>query len=108
MLSLKTTIAALIAALSVIATASVGSALIPQAFAQNTVNATQSNSLTANVDQSQSQSAGTDDDDDSTTEQIANQGFCLQSNQQNAAAGNDATNTGVNAIVANNQSAVDC
>jgi hypothetical protein len=128
MLSLKTTIAALIAALSVIATASVGSALIPQAFAQtladddegNTVTATQSNSFTANVDQSQSQSTGaTDDaiatdnddrnDDDGTdTTQTATQGFCLQANQQNAAAGDDATNTGVNAIVANNQSAVVC
>jgi hypothetical protein len=123
-LSLKTTIAAL----SVIATASVGSALIPQAFAQtladddegNTVTATQSNSFTANVDQSQSQSTGaTDDaiatdnddrnDDDGTdTTQTATQGFCLQANQQNAAAGDDATNTGVNAIVANNQSAVNC
>jgi hypothetical protein len=109
MLSLKTTIAALIAALSVIATASVAGAFIPQAFAQNTVNATQSNSFTADISQSQSQSTGIpEDDDDSTTEQTANQGFCLQSNQQNAAAGDDATNTGVNAIVANNQSAVDC
>ena len=107
MLSPKTTIAALIAALSVIATASVGSALIPQAFAQNTVNATQSNSFAATVDQSQSQSAG-NDDDDSTTEQTASQGFCLQANQQNAAAGDDATNTAANAIAANNQSAVDC
>jgi hypothetical protein len=124
MLSLKTTIEAH----SVIATASVGSALIPQAFAQtladddegNTVTATQSNSFTANVDQSQSQSTGaTDDaiatdnddrnDDDGTdTTQTATQGFCLQANQQNAAAGDDATNTGVNAIVANNQSAVVC
>jgi hypothetical protein len=109
MLSLKTTIAALIAALSVIATASVAGAFIPQAFAQNTVTANQSNSFTADISQSQSQSAGTDDKDDGTdTTQTANQGFCLQSNQQNAAAGDDATNTGVNAIVANNQSAVDC
>jgi hypothetical protein len=122
MLSLKTTIAALIAALSVIATASVATALVPQAFAQtlddnnddnggNTVTATQSNSFTANVDQSQTQYTGDigDDDDDGTdTTQTASQGFCLQANQQNAAAGNDATNTGVNAIVANNQSAVDC
>jgi hypothetical protein len=125
MLSLKTTIAALIAALSVIATASVGSALIPQAFAQtladdddegNTVTATQSNSFTADISQSQSQSTGAidamtddDDDDDGTdTTQTANQGFCLQANQQNAAAGDDATNTGANAIVANNQSAVVC
>jgi hypothetical protein len=46
MLSLKTTIAALIAAISVIATASVASALIPQAFAQS-VNINQSQSNTA-------------------------------------------------------------
>jgi hypothetical protein len=117
MLSLKTTIAALIAALSVIATASVAGAFIPQAFAQNimddddgtTVTATQSNSFTANVDQSQTQYSGfSDDDDRADTTQTASQGFCLQANQQNAAAGDDATNTGVNAIVANNQSAVDC
>jgi hypothetical protein len=109
MLSLKTTIAALIAALSVIATASVAGAFIPQAFAQNNVNATQSNSFSADISQSQSQDTGIpEDDDDSTTEQTASQGFCLQANQQNAAAGDDATNTGVNAIVANNQSAVDC
>jgi hypothetical protein len=121
MLSLKTTIAALIAALSVIATASVAGAFIPQAFAQavddndddgNTVTATQSNSFTADISQSQSQSTGgalTDDDDDrADTTQTASQGFCLQANQQNSAAGDDATNTGVNAIVANNQSAVDC
>jgi hypothetical protein len=108
----------LIAALSVIATASAVPALIPQAFAQtlddndddgNTVTATQSNSFTANVDQSISQYTGFSDDDDRTdTTQTASQGFCLQSNQQNAAAGDDATNNGVNAIVANNQSAVDC
>jgi hypothetical protein len=135
MLSLKTTIAALIAALSVIATASVAGAFIPQAFAQNfddngdnddnggtTVTANQSNSATFNIGQSQSQSAGgtddagatdnndgnDDDGTDTTTTQTASQGFCLQSNQQNAAAGNDATNTGVNAIVANNQSSVNC
>jgi hypothetical protein len=119
MLSLKTTIAALIAALSVIATASVAGAFIPQAFAQavddndddgTTVTADQSNSFTANVDQSQSQYTGfiEDDDDRADTTQTASQGFCLQANQQNAAAGDDATNTGVNAIVANNQSAVDC
>ena len=110
MLSLKTTIAALIAALSVIATASVAGAFIPQAFAQNTVNATQSNSFSASISQSQSQDTGIpeDDDDGTDTAQAASQGFCLQANQQNAAAGDDATNTGVNAIVANNQSAVDC
>jgi uncharacterized protein (DUF1684 family) len=113
MLSLKTTIAAL----SVIATASVATAFIPQAFAfiedddnGNTVTATQSNSFTANVDQSISQYAGFDDDDDGTTtiSQEASQGFCLQVNQQNSAAGDDANNTGVNAIVANDGSAVDC
>jgi hypothetical protein len=118
MLSPKTTIAALIAALSVIATASAVPALIPQAFAfipddddGNTVTADQSNSFTANVDQSISQSAGTDDDDDdgtSTITQEASQGFCLQVNQQNAAAGDDATNTAANAIAANDESAVDC
>jgi hypothetical protein len=119
MLSLKTTIAALIAALSVIATASAVPALVPQAFAWtvddnnddgNTVTATQSNSFTANVDQSISQYAGAENDDDGTTTitQDASQGFCLQVNQQNAAAGDDATNTGVNAIVANDESAVDC
>jgi hypothetical protein len=119
MLSAKTTIAALIAALSVIATASVVSALIPQAFASfmedddddgNTVDATQSNSFTANIDQSISQWAGTDHDDDGTTTitQDASQGFCLQVNQQNSAAGDDADNTGVNAIVANDGSEVDC
>jgi hypothetical protein len=120
MLSAKTTIAALIAALSVIATASAVPALVPQAFASfmeddnnndgNTVTATQSNSFTANVDQSISQYAGAENDDDGTTTitQDASQGFCLQVNQQNAAAGDDATNTGVNAIVANDESAVDC
>ena|SRR5215211_355106 len=119
MLSAKTTIAALIAALSVIATASAVPALVPQAFASfmeddnndgNTVTATQSNSFTANVDQSISQYAGAENDDDGTTtiSQEASQGFCLQVNQQNSAAGDDATNTGVNAIVANDESAVDC
>ena len=111
MLSLKTTIAALIAALSVIATASAVPALIPQAFAQNTVNATQSNSITADISQSQSQFAGAENnDDDGTTDttQTASQGFCLQANQQNSAAGNDATNNAANAIVANEGSAVDC
>jgi cytoskeletal protein RodZ len=114
MLSLKTTIAAL----SVIATASAVSALIPQAFAQNTVNATQSNSFSASISQSINQNAGNDlignndndnDNDDRTdTTQTASQGFCLQANQQNSAAGNDATNNAANAIVANEGSAVDC
>jgi hypothetical protein len=115
MLSLKTTIAALIAALSVIATASAVPALIPQAFAQNTVNATQSNSFSASISQSQSQHAGAenndndnDNDDRTDTTQTASQGFCLQANQQNAAAGENATNNAANAIVANEGSAVDC
>ena len=117
MLSLKTT-AALIAAISAIATASVASAFIPQAFASieddnndgNTVDATQSNSFTANVDQSISQYAGAENDDNGRTDttQTASQGFCLQANQQNAAAGDDATNVGINAIIADDKSAVDC
>ena len=64
-----------------------------QAYAQNTVDATQSNSFSATVDQS----ATTDEDDGDVS-----QGFCLQSNQQNAAAGDDATNTGTNEIKESN------
>src|ERR671924_2197356 len=118
MLSPKTTIAALIAALSVIATASAVPAFIPQAFAQtvddnndngNTVTADQSNSFSADISQSINQYAGNDDNDDGTdTTQTASQGFCLQVNQQNAAAGDDATNTAANAIAADNGSVVDC
>jgi hypothetical protein len=120
MLTPKTT-AALIAAISVIATASAVPALIPQAFAQtldgtddnnngNTVDATQSNSFTADISQSINQYAGAENDDNGKTDttQTASQGFCLQANQQNAAAGDDATNIGANAIVANEGSAVDC
>jgi hypothetical protein len=122
MLSLKTTIAALVAALSVIATASVATAFVPQAFAQalvdeddegNTVTATQSNSATFDISQSQSQ--GAEDDAGLTTDggrdnadNTQDQGFCLQVNQQNAAAGDDATNTGINAIVGNDEGSVDC
>ena len=117
MLSLKTTIAALIAALSVLATVSVGSALIPQAFAfiedddeGTTVTADQSNSFSADISQSITQSAGIEGDDDgsSSITQEASQGFCLQVNQQNAAAGDDAENNAANAIAANDESAVDC
>jgi hypothetical protein len=120
MLSLKTTIAALIAAISVIATASAVPALIPQAFAQvvgdndnggNTVDATQSNSLSADISQSINQYAGNNDndnDDGTDTTQIASQGFCLQSNQQNAAAGDDAANFASNSISASKGSVVDC
>ena len=85
-------------------------AVVPQqlAFAQqsNTVDAMQSNSFTANVEQSITQS-GTTNGGGSITN-TASQGFCLQANQQNAAAGDDATNVGVNAIVAFGASAVDC
>jgi|ERR671922_1495787 hypothetical protein len=118
MLSPKTTIATLIAALSVIATASAVPAFIPQAFAWivadndegNTVTADQSNSFSASISQSQSQYTGIpeDDDDGTDTTQTASQGFCLQANQQNAAAGDDATNTAANAIAADNGSVVDC
>ena len=106
MRSLRTTTAALIAAMSVIATASVLGTLTPQAFAQNTVTATQSNSFTANISQALSQTGGDDSD------QSSSQGFCLLANQQNAAAGNDATNTGINAIVGiaegDDSTGVDC
>ena len=111
MLSLKTT-TALIAAISVIATASAVPALIPQAFAQNNnVTAFQSNSFTADIDQKQNQFAysGNNDNGDTTIKQSADQGFCLQSNQQNVAAGDDAIgNDQVSAIVADDGSKVDC
>jgi hypothetical protein len=102
MISPKTT--ALIAAMSLLG------AVTPAAFAQNTVTATQSNSFTADIAQSSSQSATTGDD--SPVTQTSSQGFCLQANQQNAAAGNDATNTGTNAIVGtvdgDDSTGVDC
>jgi hypothetical protein len=109
MLSLKTTIAALIAALSVIATASVAGAFIPQAFAQNAddddnggtdVTAFQSNSLNKEVNQNIRQGAEAETGEDGTAivAQEASQGFCEQSNQQNAAAGNDASNFAGNTI----------
>jgi hypothetical protein len=95
MLSLKTTIAALIAALSVIATTSVAGAFIPQAFAQNNVTAFQSNSATFDISQNQEQAAEAETGDDGTAVvvQSADQGFCIQNSQQNAAAGNDAFNS---------------
>jgi hypothetical protein len=106
MRSLTTTTTALIAAMSVIATASILGTLTPQAFAQNTVDATQSNSATFEASQSISQTGGDD------SEQSASQGFCIQLNQQNAAAGNDATNTGINAILGtadgDDSTGVDC
>ena len=105
MLYPKTTIAALIAALSVLATTSVASALIPQASAfieddnnddGNTVDATQSNSATTTVTQTQNQEAN--DNDFSDVNQQASQEACIQINQQNAAAGDDATNVAENEI----------
>jgi hypothetical protein len=85
MIPLRTTalIAALVAAVSLVG------AVTPVAFAQNTVTATQSNSFTADISQSITQEG----DGNS-----ASQGFCLQVNQQNAAAGNTATNNGNNQI----------
>jgi orotate phosphoribosyltransferase-like protein len=60
-----------------------------QAYAQNSVTATQSNSFTADI----SQSATNGGNGGSIS-----QGFCLSVNQQNAAAGDDVTNTGSNSI----------
>jgi hypothetical protein len=82
---------------AVLAVVAVSAAVVPlqQASAQNTVTATQSNSFTANVQQS-------------ITSNSASQGFCLQSNQQNAAAGDDATNVGVNSIFASRGGTVNC
>lgn len=70
-----------------------------QAYAQNTVTATQSNSFSADIGQSV------------TTGNVGSggsvsQGFCLLVNQQNAAAGDDATNTGANTISNSDCSAV--
>jgi hypothetical protein len=72
-----------------------------QAYAQdgNTVTAFQSNSFTATVDQSASQADGDDISAEADgVDQSIEQGFCLQVNQQNAAAGNDATNDAANEI----------
>jgi hypothetical protein len=92
---------------AVLAAVAVSAAIVPlqQAFAQNTVTATQSNSFTGTISQSISQGATSVFGDASNT---ASQGFCLQVNQQNAAAGNDATNTGSNTISAALGSVVDC
>jgi hypothetical protein len=86
-------IAVLIAAVSLVG------AVTPAAFAQNTVDADQSNSFSVTLGLSQSAEG-----DDITQDQ----GFCLQANQQNAAAGNDATNAASNSIAANDGSTVDC
>jgi hypothetical protein len=93
---------ALIAALLIAAVSLIGAAVPPAAFAQNTVTATQSNSFTADISQSESSSTG----GSGSSEQ--EQGFCLQANQQNAAAGNDASNTASNNIKAKKNSEVDC
>jgi hypothetical protein len=127
MLSLKTTtiLAALIATISVIATTSAVPALIPQAFAQdaadgtdgtnfrdNDVVASQSNSITKDITQTQSQSvgsSGTNDGTDGTNgrtdiDQDADQGFCELSNQANAIANAGST---VTQTQSNSQSAGD-
>ena len=101
MLSLKTT-ATLIAALSVLATTSVATALIPQASAQfnignDEINANQSNTNTQTATQALSQSA--DDSDVSDIDQTAVQNICQNSQQQNSAAGDDATNNASNSVV---------
>jgi hypothetical protein len=88
MIPIRTT--ALIAALSLVG------AVTPAAFAQTTVTATQSNSFTGTISQSSTQDSS--DSDFSDVDQTSSQGFCLQANQQNAAAGRDATNTGSNTI----------
>ena len=94
---------------AVLAAVAVSAAIVPlqQAFAQNTVTATQSNSFTGTISQGISQSASASGSGSSASN-TASQGFCLQVNQQNAAAGRDATNTGANAISASGLSAVDC
>ena len=104
MLSVKTTTVALIAALSVIATVSAVPALIPQAFAwivvgnigNDDVDATQSNTSTQTANQALSQSA--DDSDFSDIDQFAVQNICQNSQQQNSAAGDDATNNASNSV----------
>jgi hypothetical protein len=85
----------------IIAAMSLLGAVTPAAFAQNTVSATQSNSFTADISQSQSSSGD-------FSESSQDQGFCLQVNQQNAAAGDDAANFASNSIIANDDSEVDC
>lgn len=94
--------------LSVIGALAVIAAINPtmQAYAQdsgNTVTATQSNSFSADISQGISQNAGGEETSGSgvggDVSQEASQGFCLQVNQQNAAAGNDATNDATNEII---------
>ena len=85
---------------AVLAVVAVSAAIVPlqQASAQaNTVTATQSNSFTGTIIQGIAQSA-TANGLFGSASNSASQGFCLQVNQQNAAGGNTATNTGSNAI----------
>jgi hypothetical protein len=104
MLSLKTTTVALIAALSVIATVSAVPALIPQAFAwivvdnigNDDVTADQSNTSTQTATQSSSQSV--DDSPFSDIDQTTVQNQCQSAQQQNSAAGDDATNNASNSV----------
>jgi hypothetical protein len=85
-------IATLIAAVPLVGT------VTPSAFAQTTsdVDATQDNPFTADSSQSASPSASASGD--GSVNQEISQGFCLQVNQQNAAAGNDATNSAANVL----------
>jgi hypothetical protein len=95
MLSLKTT-TALIAAISAIATASVASALTPQAFGQNftntgDVNANLNVDIKKKVDQDIDQWASASSDKGSANvDQSASQGFCEQIGVSQATAGNTA------------------
>jgi type II secretory pathway pseudopilin PulG len=108
--------------LSIIGALAVIAAINPtmQAYAQNDVTATQSNSFTADISQSQTVEDGETDqggavsgfdneydgDGDGAVSGFDNeydgdgpsQGFCLQVIQQNGAAGNDATNDATNEL----------
>ena len=117
MISVKTS--ALMAAMAVLGT------VAPAAFAQdfsatdsfNYVEAYQSNSVEKTVNQNIAQYASGYAGDDGTVEidQDADQGFCEQINQQNAASGGDSVQSAVNAIAASasgdeseNEAEVDC
>jgi hypothetical protein len=117
MISVKTS--ALMAAMAVLGT------VAPAAFAQdfsatdsfNDVFAVQSNSVTKEVNQNIYQSAYGSASDYGTVEidQDADQGFCEQINQQNAASGGGTVQGAVNAIAASasgddseNEAEVDC
>ena len=102
-------IAALIAAVSLVG------AVTPAAFAQdttvatgNTVDSEQSTSFSATISQTQSPSNDASSQTQSPSSAEQDQGFCLQANQQNAAAGNTASNSASNSISATDNSEVDC